>query len=384
MKYKVAKELEDNKHIDSEVILYNNETLNKVLDKLNKVLIIYDTFTEKSAEKLSSVLVGNTTQITITGKNLFNKNNVTLGKRLSDTGTEFTDEKYFLSEYIEVEENTQYTKTPIFTNLYNRIGFYDSDKKLISMNDGENKATITTPEGTKYLRFGDLITNLDKEQLEKGSSATSYEPYTGGQPSPSPDYPQEIKSVTGKHKLNVAVGEETKAFDLDLGDLELNGIDTYKDTIDLVDNKWNINRQIAVERYSNTDNLNNNKYAKLDNSIYFVGKKEKAKTEKCYCNYLSYIIASKLWQEDNQGVSADKVNVGNPRIRISNNIATSVEEFNEWLKAHPLIIKWVPFNTTEEQITDTNLINQLNTILNYLISLELKGQEYTLTLEDVE
>lgn len=31
--------------------------------------------------------------------------------------------------------------------------------------------------------------------LEKGTEAHSYEPYTGGQPSPSPDYPQEIKSV---------------------------------------------------------------------------------------------------------------------------------------------------------------------------------------------
>lgn len=32
-------------------------------------------------------------------------------------------------------------------------------------------------------------------QIEKGSVVTSYEPYTGGIPSPSPDYPQEIKSV---------------------------------------------------------------------------------------------------------------------------------------------------------------------------------------------
>lgn len=31
--------------------------------------------------------------------------------------------------------------------------------------------------------------------IEKGSTATSYEPYTGGIPSPNPDYPQEIKSV---------------------------------------------------------------------------------------------------------------------------------------------------------------------------------------------
>lgn len=32
-------------------------------------------------------------------------------------------------------------------------------------------------------------------QIEKGSEVTSYEPYVGGKPSPSPDYPQEIKSV---------------------------------------------------------------------------------------------------------------------------------------------------------------------------------------------
>ena len=39
------------------------------------------------------------------------------------------------------------------------------------------------------------IANYDI-QLENGSIATDYEPYTGGQPSPSPDYPQEIKTIT--------------------------------------------------------------------------------------------------------------------------------------------------------------------------------------------
>ena len=36
-------------------------------------------------------------------------------------------------------------------------------------------------------------------QLEEGSTATDYEPYCGGQPSPNPDYPQEIKVVTGNN-----------------------------------------------------------------------------------------------------------------------------------------------------------------------------------------
>ncbi len=40
-----------------------------------------------------------------------------------------------------------------------------------------------------------------KPQLESGKSATSFEPYTGGQPSPSPDYPQEIKTITDNLKI---------------------------------------------------------------------------------------------------------------------------------------------------------------------------------------
>ena len=47
--------------------------------------------------------------------------------------------------------------------------------------------------------------------LELGTEATAYEPYTGGQPSPSPDYPQEIKSVVnptvkvcGKNLLKIS------------------------------------------------------------------------------------------------------------------------------------------------------------------------------------
>lgn len=67
------------------------------------------------------------------------------------------------------------------------------------------------------LDAGDTFDNFTiKYQLEKGSEATEYEPYTGGQPSPNPDYPQEIIScgdlITdsqdenyGKYKIPVNV-----------------------------------------------------------------------------------------------------------------------------------------------------------------------------------
>lgn len=54
-------------------------------------------------------------------------------------------------------------------------------------------------------------------QLEEGATATSYEPYVGGIPSPNPDYPQEIKSVveplvkvTGKNLLNATLQTTTQ------------------------------------------------------------------------------------------------------------------------------------------------------------------------------
>ena len=58
---------------------------------------------------------------------------------------------------------------------------------------------------------------ISEIQIEIGTEATDYEPYTGGQPSPSPDYPQEIVSaganreicieVRGKNLVNISDSE---------------------------------------------------------------------------------------------------------------------------------------------------------------------------------
>lgn len=59
--------------------------------------------------------------------------------------------------------------------------------------------TINSSTTTMYVAIrvnkGVTVNKTYYPQIEKGSEFTSYEPYVGGQPSPSPDYPQEIKSV---------------------------------------------------------------------------------------------------------------------------------------------------------------------------------------------
>lgn len=65
----------------------------------------------------------------------------------------------------------------------------EQGKSVTLENVEASKVCFTVTEGETYDISNILI------QIEKGSVATSYEPYTGGIPSPNPSYPQEIKSV---------------------------------------------------------------------------------------------------------------------------------------------------------------------------------------------
>lgn len=58
-------------------------------------------------------------------------------------------------------------------------------------------------------------------QLEKSSTSTPYEPYTGGKPSPSPEYPQEIKN-SGKWN------KETQKYEVGVKITGKNLLDTYE------------------------------------------------------------------------------------------------------------------------------------------------------------
>ena len=108
---------------------------------------------------------------------------------------------------IPASPNTEYTVT--ISNSYftkNYISFLDSNKRGIQnyMNFTSQSQSFTTPDNCAYilLRFGNgNSANGDTERLQimlnKGSTALPWEPYTGGSPAPSPDYPQAIKGVGG-------------------------------------------------------------------------------------------------------------------------------------------------------------------------------------------
>lgn len=84
---------------------------------------------------------------------------------------------------------------------------FTSDVKHVVLYAGQNANGSANDTAT----FADI-------QLEKGSTATAYEPYTGGKPSPSPEYPQEIKNSgkwnEEKQKYEVEVEISGNFFDI--------------------------------------------------------------------------------------------------------------------------------------------------------------------------
>ena len=79
-------------------------------------------------------------------------------------------------------------------------------------NAGLNKPTKFTLDGTEealsvFVNFpaGEFISCDLYIMLNAGDTALPWEPYTGGKPSPSPDYPQEIVSAGDDGSLNVMV-----------------------------------------------------------------------------------------------------------------------------------------------------------------------------------
>ena len=150
-------------------------------------------------------LDGDTYQQTYTGKNLYDASLAENGNILSD-GTIDSSSLYVHSALIPVTPSTDYTASAVFSGTENdkyiRMAFYDSQQTFISRTTASGVNTTTAPATAAYCRIAVAIT-ATSVMLEKSATATTYEPYVGGVPSPNPSYPQAIQTVTGEQTVTV-------------------------------------------------------------------------------------------------------------------------------------------------------------------------------------
>lgn len=190
-----------------------------------------------SAERVNKGLElgGKTEQVQTSGKNLANPSEFVIGTLAGDTGNIINLKQYIATGYIPVIPGKRYSTSCGNKFLAHTILAYDKEKTKI--NTVINMSS-EMPEGAAYIRLSykkiDManVTESDMEELKKvcmvneGSTVLPYEPYTGGKPSPSPEYPQEIKNsgkwneekqkyevdvkVTGKNLLNLQKEPDVK------------------------------------------------------------------------------------------------------------------------------------------------------------------------------
>ena len=166
-------------------------------------------------------ILGNSHQDSTTGKQLFKlTDNYLHAYFYHGENKEIVPYSSNAVVYLPCEPNTTYTihgRKNINNDMTrkNRVGLTSElpafNVKLTKTAETtlDKPLTITTEEDTKYLvimaitdgeigqlNFDKVLeNNTSKLMVEVGDKASPYEPYTGGKPSPSPDYLQEIKSV---------------------------------------------------------------------------------------------------------------------------------------------------------------------------------------------
>lgn len=343
----------------------------------------------ESAGKIDSVQIdGDTYQQSYEGKNLFNYRgaNVRTGYVINDSGVEISDSTGgYTRQFSKVTPNTDYILSPLIGAGTRRVYYFDSNKSFISCSSGYISSTsiaFTTPANCYYVDF-QIYTRGEQDQddmrnwqLEAGSTATAYEPYVGGVPSPNPDYPQAIQTVTGLQTVTVNGTD----YPIDLGDIELCKLDTYQDYIYKDGSEWKaykvINKVIfdGSERWSQSSTTNTNRQVGYINAVSLSIRTGAARERALMSGFVfassdnAYGGNFRLFNESG-GVTQYLA------IAINKAIAADMTEFIDWLENNNQAFYYVRNTPTDTTITDQTLIAQLEAVANA----SLASGAYTIT-----
>lgn len=151
----------------------------------------------------SLTLHGKSTQGSTTGAQLFDVSEVASETWLStEEPVEENAVGYWTSGYIPVK-----TGNYICSSKGSARGWtYDADKNELRYIANSGGSPIPIKDGEAFIRVTGANTAAPQNfMFNEGNSIKPYEPYTGGKPSPSPEYPQEIKSAGQDGEIEVEV-----------------------------------------------------------------------------------------------------------------------------------------------------------------------------------
>lgn len=184
-------------------------------------------------------------QPTYTGKNLFNKDEAGEYQYLNGSGGWSNSSALFINQEYNIGGN-EVISVSFSSKVGNpnvRVGEYNGNTFIKRTLINTNSGSVTTDASTNKVIFS-VDVNYDAYfndlQIEVGSPS-AYEPYTGGQPSPSVSYPQPITIMGGESTVTV----NSDTYTLDLGDITLAKVNTTMDYIYNEGNLWKVHKAIG-------------------------------------------------------------------------------------------------------------------------------------------
>lgn len=297
-----------------------------------------------------NVVSGDNT-IYVEGKNLFDGvfrqgNRYTNG--LNDTTRLFTTQNYF------IKQGQRYTlSTTLGSNYKYAINlsaikfpltagtsyFYDSGWKtgtftFVPSQDGYLGIVVATTNGTDNLTPSNISSFT--WQLEKGSPATTYEPY------------------------------KRNTYPINLGSIELCKIGDYQDYLYKENGSWYLHKEIGKvvldgsENWSKSSKTTVNRYNTSGGVIATILN---ANSVDIISNYFTCITPA---QSDANSIGLSKLNANNLMVNfdLSDTNFDTLAKFKTWLGNNNTIVYYVLATPTNTEITDNTLISQLDNLKN--------------------
>lgn len=187
--------------------------------EIGNPIVVDDAF---SAPLSGLTLYGKSTQVSTTGAQLFDVSNADVVQMyIAHSGIGNFIENY--SVVIPIKPSTSYTISEKNKKIF-RVAITEEypieSAPTLFKEVVDAYKNITTPNNLPNGNFLmiQLYGNFNHApdfsglMLNEGSTTKPYEPYTGGKPSPSPEYPQEIKSVGDKGHVDISALGANLAF----------------------------------------------------------------------------------------------------------------------------------------------------------------------------
>ena len=352
---------------------------------------------ELTASKLS-------TQYTTTGKNLYNANDTTYYSNCTYVSGANTNQYKVKATGTDMIINSQISSGTSYSSnvgtlipcrygetIYYDIGNSNFGKNIITqynsnkvslgfsaLNTGSSSGSYTpTNSNCEYIsiRIGNGNATSGTEYtlapIVSKLSDLTYEPYTNGA-SPNPDYPEPI-NVVDSLSISITDGTNTKTIPIDLDNNVLAGIGDYKDIL-TIDKEGNVTLTKKIGKVvldgSDTGIQTISSYSQV--SAYTSGNSYQATFSQLLTKQSTteQVVWSNYFEKAVLDDRNTKTNIiysySDGQVRISNNIATTKEDFKTWLSTHNTEVYYVLAEpeTIDLGTVDISLYKGTNTITN--------------------